>query len=139
VLGATGLGCQGLEYRCAALGPGSPEESRQVAMLRDARKRLDAVGTRIGYPPGELHLCVFRHTFIAAALQLTDHGAPISSYTVAKWLGRGGTALVNRVYGHLGDVRHRSEQLEYRVQQHAQVLGDRLVALRNPARICPCR
>jgi integrase len=90
---------------------------------------LNAVATRVGYPARAVNLYGFRHSFCAAALQLLDRGAPISPYTVAKWLGHGGTALVNRVYGHLGEVRHRSEQLEYRVEQHAAKLGDRLAAL----------
>jgi hypothetical protein len=29
-------------------------------------------------------------------------------------------SLVNRVYGHLGTVRHRSEVVEYDVTQHKQ-------------------
>jgi integrase len=103
----------------------------QEAMLRDTRKLLDAVSVRCGYPEGEIHSYSFRHSFTAAALQLTDHGAPISPYTVGKWLGHGGVALVNRVYGHLGDVRHRSEQLEFRPEQHAEILGERLRVLRR--------
>jgi len=38
---------------------------------------------------------------------------------------------VNRVYGHLGDVRHRSEQLEFRAAQHAEILGERLRVLQT--------
>ena len=38
---------------------------------------------------------------------------------------------MNRVYGHLGDVRHRSEVLEYRVEQHEEALGDRLQRVRG--------
>jgi integrase len=102
----------------------------QEAMLRDTRKLIDAVSIRTGYPEGEIHLYSFRHSFTAAALQLTDQGAPISPYTVGKWLGHGGATLVNRVYGHLGDVRHRSEQLEFRADQHAP--ADRFTRRRNP-------
>jgi hypothetical protein len=29
-------------------------------------------------------------------------------------MGHGGVALVKRVYGHLGTVRHRSDRVEYR-------------------------
>jgi integrase len=56
----------------------------------------------------------FRHTYCAARLQTLDGGAPISPFTVAREMGHGGMALVNRVYGHPGTVRHRSEQVEYR-------------------------
>lgn len=45
---------------------------------------------------------------------------------MAKELGHGGESLVRRVYGHLGEVRQRSELVEYRVADHAQRLGDRL-------------
>jgi hypothetical protein len=54
---------------------------------------------------------------------------PVSEYTVAKELGHGGPDLVRRIYGHLGDVRHRAEVVEYRVEQHRSILGDRLAAL----------
>ena len=30
-----------------------------------------------------------------------------------------------RIYGHLGEVRHRAEAVEYRVEQHVATLGDR--------------
>src|SRR5438132_7928 len=61
----------------------------QEAMIRDTRKLLDAVSVRCGYPEGEIHLYSFRHSFTAAALQLTDRVAPISPYTVGKYLGHG--------------------------------------------------
>jgi hypothetical protein len=56
-------------------------------------------------------------TYRAARLQTLDQGAPVSTFTV-KELGHGGDALVKRVYGHLGETRHRSEVVEYRVKQH---------------------
>jgi hypothetical protein len=33
------------------------------------------------------------------------------------------------VYGHLGQVRHRSEAVEYRIEQHATKLGARLATV----------
>jgi hypothetical protein len=41
--------------------------------------------------------------------------------------------MVERVYSHMGTIRHRSEQVEYRVEQHEKALGDRLTALRTAA------
>jgi hypothetical protein len=41
--------------------------------------------------------------------------------------------MVEQVYSHLGQGRHRSEVIEYRVEQHREVLGDRLDAFRGPA------
>jgi hypothetical protein len=72
---------------------------------------------------------IFRHTYCAARLQTLDHGAPVSVYSVGRELGHGGESLVRRVYGHLGEVRHRSEVMEYRVEQFTKELEDRLARL----------
>lgn len=72
---------------------------------------------------------MFRHTYCATRLQTIDRGAPVSVYTVARELGHGRRALVNQIYGHLGNVRHRSETVEYRIEQHLDLLGDRLQRL----------
>src|SRR5437773_1728366 len=37
--------------------------------------------------------------------------------------------MVKRIYAHLGDVRHRAEVVEYRVEQHFERLADRLQRL----------
>ncbi len=105
----------------------------EEAMLTDFRKLLDAVATRAGWKPGEIRSKVFRHTYCAARLQTVDQGAPVSTYTVACEMGHGGEAMVRRVYGHLGQVRHRSEAVEYRVEQHVAKLGARLEVLRGAA------
>lgn len=83
-------------------------------MIIDLRKQLDAIAKRAGWKPGEIRTKMFRHTYCAARLQTLDHGAPVSPYTVGRELGHGGMSLVNRVYGHLGTLRHRSEVVEYR-------------------------
>jgi hypothetical protein len=36
---------------------------------------------------------------------------------------------MRRAYGHLGDVRHRADVVEYRVEQHVATLGDGLMLL----------
>jgi integrase len=54
-----------------------------------------------------------RRSFCAAALQILDGGRPIAPDTVARWLGRGGHSLARRVYGHLGEVRHRGEHVSF--------------------------
>jgi hypothetical protein len=38
--------------------------------------------------------------------------------------------MVEGVYRHLGDVRHRADVVEYRVEPFADILGERLRALR---------
>ena len=103
----------------------------EEAMLTDFRKLLDAVAVRAGWKLGEIRSKMFRHTYCAARLQTVDQGAPVSTYTVAREMGHGGEAMVRRVYGHLGQVRHRAEAVEYRVEQHAAKLGARLEALRG--------
>lgn len=37
--------------------------------------------------------------------------------------------MVRRVYAHLGEVRHRSEVVEYRAAQHLEQIGERLKKL----------
>lgn len=87
--------------------------------VTDLRRALDALGATIGRAkPAEIRTKMFRHTYCAARLQTVDHGAPVSPFTVAREMGHGGDSLVKRVYGHLGEVRHRSSVVEYRLEQH---------------------
>jgi len=72
---------------------------------------------------------MLRHTYRAARLQTVDQGAPVSTYAVAREMRHGGETMVQKVYGHLGQVRHRAEAAEYRVEQHVAKLGARLEAL----------
>ena len=95
------------------------------------RKLLDTVAVRAGWKPGEIRSKMFRHTYCAARLQTLDQGAPVSLFTVAKELGHGGEAMVRRVYGHLGQVRHRAEDVEYRIEAFEDKLKSRLAALRS--------
>jgi hypothetical protein len=59
---------------------------------------------------------------------------PVGEYTVSKEMGHGGTAMVRKVYGHLGQVRHRAKAVEYRVEQFADKLGERLEAMERAGR-----
>jgi integrase len=102
-----------------------------AGMVTDFRKALDAVAERAGWKAGAVRSKMFRHTYCSARLQTLDQGAPVSPYTVGRELGHGGVALVNRVYAHLGEVRHRSEMVEYRVKQHEVKLGEPLRLLRS--------
>jgi integrase len=85
---------------------------------------LDAVALRAGWKAGEIRTKMFRHTYVAARLQTLDGGAPVSIYTVSREAGHGSTAMVQRVYSHLGEVRHRSENVEYRIEQQRERLTD---------------
>jgi integrase len=116
---------------------------RGTGMVRDIRKALDAAAARVGWKPGDIRTKMFRHTYCAARLQTATRvlrpgpsgkarvqWIPVSRDEVARELGHGGTSLVARVYGHVGDSRHRSEQPEYRVEQHAEKLAPRLHLIR---------
>ena len=100
-------------------------------MLTDSRKLLDHVGARAGWKRGEIRSKMFRHTYAATRLQTLDGGAPVSIYTVSRELGHTSPVMVQRVYAHLGTIRHRSESVEYRVEQHVDTLGERLEALQR--------
>jgi hypothetical protein len=113
-----------LEYAGGLLFPSFATGSE--AMWVDVRKLIDRIGVRAGWKAGELGTRVFRHTWTAARLQTLDRGAPVSLYTVSRELGHGSEEMVRRVYAHLGAVRHRSEVVEFRVEQHLEVLKDRL-------------
>lgn len=101
------------------------------AMLTDCRKLLDALAQRAGWKPGAIRSKMFRHTYCAARLQSLDQGAPVSVLTVAREMGHGGDTMVRKVYGHLRQVRRRAQVMEYRVEEYATKLGDRLAALRG--------
>ena len=101
----------------------------EAGMLRETRRLLDRIAKRAGWKAGEIRHRIFRHTYAASRLQTLDRGAPVSLYTVSRELGHGSEDMVRRVYAHLGTVRHRSEVVEYRVEQHFERLGDQLVWL----------
>jgi integrase len=126
-----------------------PSAGSQAAMVTDFRKVLEHVAIAAGFweyvlgadrqpvkdgageplRRGTVRSKMFRHTYCSARLQTLDQGAPVSIYTVGKELGHGGDSLVRRVYGHLGQVRHRSEVVEYRIEQHRARLEERLARL----------
>ena len=95
----------------------------EPGMVTHFRKPLDAVAERAGWKAGEIRSKMLRHTYCSARLQTTDSGAPVAVYTVSKEMGHASTRLVEEVYGHLGEIRHRSEVVEYRVKQHKAKLG----------------
>jgi integrase len=100
-------------------------------MVTDFRKALDAVAERAGWKEGEIRSKMLRHTYCTARLQTLDNGAPVSTWVVAKEMGHTSSALIDEVYGHLGEVRHRSDVMEYRVEQHEKKLSDKLKLLRS--------
>lgn len=103
--------------------------SGEERILQETRRLLDQVAGRAGWKRGEIRHRIFRHTYCAARLQPLDRGAPVSLCTVSRELGHGSEEMVRRVYSHLGTVRHRSEVVEYRVEQHYERLGEQLLRL----------
>lgn len=91
--------------------------------MTDVRKMLDHIGKRAGRAKGEIRTKMFRHTYCAARLQTLDGGAPVSIYTVSRELGHTSIAMVQKVYSHLGQIRHRSEVVEFRVDRPVPSLG----------------
>lgn len=102
----------------------APVGSDHEAMLTDTRKTLEEVA-RVAHriapddmkarfaEPELFRTLLFRHTFCAARLQCVDNGMPISRETVQYEMGHGSKAMIDRVYKHLGRIRHRSEHVEY--------------------------
>ena len=103
--------------------------TEREAMLTDWRKSLDRVALRAGWQAGEIRTKAFRHTYCAARLQTMDAGAPVSPFTVSRELGHGSRTMVEEIYAHLGAIRHRADAVEYRVEQHATALAERLARL----------
>lgn len=93
--------------------------------LGDFDKALDALARRAGWKDGQIRAHGLRHTWAAARLQTTDRGAPISLYTVQQEGGWSSDEMLQRIYGHLGTVRHRSEVVEFRAEQHGEAIEKR--------------
>lgn len=115
-------------------------------MIGDLRKSLDQVGELAGMEEGEVRTRRFRHTYCSARLQTVQRivrpgrdpsrdgddafeYVEVSKFTVQKEMGHGGAQLVDRIYGHAQRDPYRSEVVEYRVEAHKEVLGERLTAL----------
>lgn len=100
-------------------------------MIQDLRKSLDSIAKRAGFQEGEVRTTMFRHTYATQRLQTTDHGSPVSIWTVARELGHKSTNMIEDRYGHLADAPHRSETVEYRVENHQEKLEEQLQRLRE--------
>ncbi len=125
------------EYLLEREGP--PHADRQLLfpnprtgkMLTDIRKTLDAIAELAGWEKGQIRTKLFRKTYCSARLQTLDNGAPVSEFTVVREMGHSSPTMVRQIYGQLGTIRHRAEVMEYRVEQHEDLLGERLKSLRG--------
>lgn len=102
-------------------------------MITDLRRPIDEVAAAAGSEPGDIRTKMFRHTYCAARLQTLDRGTPYPFTQFPGSWGHASTAMVERVYGHLGQVVHRSEIVEYRIENHREKLAQRLVNLEEAA------
>ncbi len=69
-------------------------------MLSDVRGSLSHALRNAGIDKA-VTLHSLRHTYTAARLQTTDHGAPVSIFTVMRELGHRSIGLIETTYGHL--------------------------------------
>jgi len=113
-------------------------------MVRDIRKSLDATAKLSCMEAGELRTRRFRHTYCSARLQTVQRilkpgrepddpdaweYVEVARFQVQKEMGHGGGQLVDRIYGHAQGNPHRSDVVEFRVEKHREILGDRLRSL----------
>ena len=96
-------------------------------MLRDLRTGMKNALQAAGIE-NRTTFHTLRHTYGATRMQTLDNGAPISPYTVMRELGHSSLAMIEKVYGHLQDVRHRSEVVEYRVAEPVPIKRGRVAA-----------
>lgn len=110
-----------------------PGENRAgaVAMVGNFDKALDYVATAAGWQTGEIRSRMFRNTYAAARLQSLDGTAPVSPYTVSRELGHGSLKMVETIYGHLGQTRHRARVVEFPVRL-AKARSDKHVVTAHP-------
>jgi len=91
----------------------------KAKMLTDFRQLLRKVA-KLADPPiqtrrgGKLTPKIFRHTYCTTRCQTVEHGVLIDRAKVAKELGHAGTAMVRRVYDHLGTFKPL-RVMEYRL------------------------
>ena len=87
-----------------------PSESGK--MLTDIRGSLEHAVESAGI---QKHVTpnTMRHSYAATRIQTLDHGQPVALFTVAREMGHAGIAMIDRHYGHLQNVRHRQETVEY--------------------------
>jgi integrase len=62
----------------------------------------------------DVHVHGASHTYVSARLQSLDNGAPVTTLTVAREVGHASETMVKEIYGHVADVRDRTEGVAYR-------------------------
>jgi hypothetical protein len=78
---------------------------------------------------------MLRHTYCSARLQTTDGDKPVAVFTVSREMGHTTTKMVEAIYGHVGNLPHRSSVVEFRVEQHKAKLKPHLAKLRAATKL----
>lgn len=94
-------------------------------MVTGLDKGLDHIAVRAGWKAREIRSRIFRNTYAAARLATLDNGAPVSPFHCARELGHADLEMTQAIYGHSRAVRHRSEVVEFRVEQHRDRIQER--------------
>ena len=106
------------------------------AMVTDIRKLLDRIAVRAGWNIRRGANEDFpSHLLRSSAADARRGESRKSVHCVPR---TGSREMVERTYGHLGTIRHRSDVVEYRVESHHGILRDRLAALGWVKTETPC-
>jgi integrase len=108
-------------------GPGGHTRSPEEHMITGLSRAFDDIAalaaadlaTRYGpavaaaFAAKRVNARSLRPTYCAARLQTTDRGEPVAVWTVRGEMGHSSLRMIDRVYGRLGQVRHRSPVVEF--------------------------
>jgi integrase len=101
-------------------------------MITDWRKQLDAITERTGHwKAGDVRSKMLRHSYCSARLMTVSGGEPVAVFTVSREMGHSSTKMVEGIYGHVKGLPHRSDVVEFRVEQHKAKLKQHLAHLRT--------
>ncbi len=102
------------------VGHGRTGEEQMITSYHKAFQRAKwAAAARLGEALGakfltkEINPRVFRVTYCSARLQTLDNDKPVASWTVEAEMGHDSGKMIKRVYGRIGEMRHRSAVVEY--------------------------
>ncbi len=84
------------------LGITGNEVAKSNATREVDARMVEIAAQVLAGPAGEITPKMFRHTYISPRIQTTHAGAPVAAFTVAREVGHSSTAMIEKVYGHLG-------------------------------------
>jgi integrase len=102
----------------------SPHVADREAPITDLRDLLDRVGRRAGWQDGEVRTRPFRVTYATAGSRPSTMALRCRP---GPWRRSSGLPGQEDMYGRIGEVRHRADVVEYRVEQHFEWQGGKWV------------